>query len=137
MSSSVLDLKDVGWRVHWIEESALDGINPPHNPGLSFVFRPWSNNLESEDQWEDKDVANFEKEICRGSKQKWNNAEGNLQCVGNIVGPEHREESVSFFALPVVVGGGLGKTVIKTSLIKILPISLIDSISGEPKEEAL
>lgn len=62
LSSGTFDFPEVGWRVHWIVESELEGVNPPHVWVLTNFFLPWSNELDGPDQWEREHVNELENE---------------------------------------------------------------------------
>lgn len=62
LSSGTFDFPEVGWRVHWIIESELEGVNPPHVWVLTNFFLPWSNELDGPDQWEREHVNELENE---------------------------------------------------------------------------
>lgn len=133
MSSGLLDLPHVGWRVSWVVKSELDGINPPHNGGLFFGLSPWSDNSNGEDQWESEDVYDVEYESEAIDNESYETLSLNFDSIPEV-NPEHSENRVLLFSLPVVVRGRLSDAVVKSSSIKIFPISVVHSISGDSNE---
>ena len=129
--SSSLDLPEVSWWVHWIVKAKLDGINPPHEWSFTFGFSPWSKESDGKDQWVGEDVDKILNDEDWGIKEDFPPSEEELPSVSDVVNPEHGEDWVVLFSLPVVIWGGLGKTVVKSSGVNIFPISVVHSWSND------
>ena len=92
MDSGVLDLENVGWRVHWVVKAELDSVSEPHDWVLADLFLPWGKNFECEDQWECNNVNELNEAVENSSNNKEWESNEDLKLVLNIVNPEHREE---------------------------------------------
>ena len=112
MSSSIFDLPEVGWRVLWIIESELKSTNPPHNWSLTILLLPRSKKFPSPDGWEEEYVKDLPDEVSWSHDEKWKPEEKELNGINNVVNPEHFADWMSFFAFPVVVGGGLRERIV-------------------------
>lgn len=134
LCSSSLDLPEVSWRVHWIIESELDGINPPHEWSFTLGFSPWSDKSDGNDQWVGEDVDKIVNDEAWGQSEDFPPSEEKLQRVRDVVNPEHGEDWVVLFSLPVVIWGGLRKTVVKSSAINIFPINVVHSWSNDSND---
>lgn len=135
MDSGVLDLENVGWRVHWVEKAELDSVSEPHDWVLADLLLPWGKNFDCEDQWECNNVNELNEAVENSSNNKEWESNKDLKLVLNIVDPQHLEDSMSFFALPVVVRSGLGNAVVKTLFIKFIEIGVEHETGGDSKEE--
>ena len=99
------------------------------------VFFPWGSNFKCKDQWEEEEGSPFDNLVNWERNEKEWPSDEDSQSVGNVVGPDHREEAMALFTFPVVVRSGLGERVVKFWLIELFEISIVESIGGKSYEE--
>lgn len=134
MSSGVLDLPHVGWRVHWVVESEVDSVNPPHDWGLSDFLLPWGEDFVESDPWEEKKGETFGNPVNDGVDSKAVNSVEDCDPIKQV-NPEHGEKTVGFLIFPVVVSGGLINAVVKFLLIDFIEIELEETTSCDSPEK--